>query len=328
MVNLSYYELLEVSQNFTLKELKFSYKKLAKIHHPDTKNDFNKSDETFKLISTAYQILLCPIKKAKYDREQGSSLFSKFTSFKSDIHSNTASDMFDNSMKINDKNLEVINVRLTFKESYFGSLKNIKYLKKALCSYCDGTGSKDKKLRTCPKCNGMGTKSIKSGFLKSEVFCDYCDGTGSISLMPCDACDGHKYTMKKTSVELNIPNGLSDGDKLNVTIDELNSFNLKLHIKNNTDFIKQEENLFKQIDLSLTKAILGTNLNIILFDKKINVVIPKNTKHKDLIILKEKGFPSINSKSSYGNIVLEINIIYPVLNEENVKLLYNLDIVS
>jgi len=326
MDNLSYYDLLEVPKDFTLKELKASYKRLAKIHHPDITNDCPISEEKFKLISTAYQILLCPIKKQEYDREQSGSFFSEFSFSMNDLYSNTASDIFNDSFNKHKENLEIIDLNISFKESFFGSKKNISFFKTIYCSSCDATGSKDKKLRSCPKCNGRGKNSVKSGFLEAEVDCEFCGGNGTIHLIKCDTCDGTKKIKSKESIEINIPKGISDGDKLKITIDDLNTFYLKLHIENDSDFIKQDENLFKQIDLPLTKAILGTHIDLALFDDTINVEIPKNTKHKDLIIIKDKGFPSINSNSSYGNIVLEINIIYPILNEENLELLYKLDL--
>lgn len=55
---MNYYEILGVTPNATLKEVKSAYKKMAKIHHPDKNNGDKNSEEIFKKITHAYQELL------------------------------------------------------------------------------------------------------------------------------------------------------------------------------------------------------------------------------------------------------------------------------
>lgn len=62
---MSHYETLGVSSDATPEEITASYRKAAMRHHPDRENG---SDEQFKAVNTAYQVLSDPKKRADYDQ--------------------------------------------------------------------------------------------------------------------------------------------------------------------------------------------------------------------------------------------------------------------
>lgn len=61
-----YYQILGISPRATQLEVKRSYRKLAVQFHPD-KNQSKESEEKFKEISLAYEVLRNPEKRAQYD---------------------------------------------------------------------------------------------------------------------------------------------------------------------------------------------------------------------------------------------------------------------
>ena len=63
----NYYDLLEVSPSATLAEIRRSYHRLARLHHPD----LNKQalDTHIKHLNLAYQTLRDPHKRAIYDEQ-------------------------------------------------------------------------------------------------------------------------------------------------------------------------------------------------------------------------------------------------------------------
>jgi curved DNA-binding protein CbpA len=61
-----YYKILDISQNATIEEIKYAYRKLAKLYHPD-RNKGN--DEKFKRLSEAYSTLINPKTRKEYDQE-------------------------------------------------------------------------------------------------------------------------------------------------------------------------------------------------------------------------------------------------------------------
>lgn len=64
-MNKDYYKILGVSKNASADEIKRAYRKLAHQHHPDKNSG---SDEKFKEINEAYQILSDANKRAQYDQ--------------------------------------------------------------------------------------------------------------------------------------------------------------------------------------------------------------------------------------------------------------------
>src|SRR5271157_1306534 len=62
-----YYETLGVPRTASADELKKSFRKLARQYHPDVAKDKKKSEERFKEINEAYEVLSDPEKRKKYD---------------------------------------------------------------------------------------------------------------------------------------------------------------------------------------------------------------------------------------------------------------------
>jgi curved DNA-binding protein len=62
-----YYESLGVQRTASADEIKKSFRKLARLHHPDVAKDKKKSEEKFKEINEAYEVLSDPAKRKKYD---------------------------------------------------------------------------------------------------------------------------------------------------------------------------------------------------------------------------------------------------------------------
>lgn len=73
--NKDYYEILGISKDASIEEIKKAYRKLALKLHPDRNPDDSASEERFKLVSEAYGVLIDPNKRAEYDRFRQSGSF-------------------------------------------------------------------------------------------------------------------------------------------------------------------------------------------------------------------------------------------------------------
>ncbi len=65
----NYYEILEVAQTATKKEIKKSYYRLAKKYHPDHNQGDAAIAEKFKAVGEAYRVLSDDVARADYDRQ-------------------------------------------------------------------------------------------------------------------------------------------------------------------------------------------------------------------------------------------------------------------
>jgi curved DNA-binding protein len=128
---MNYYETLNVSKDATPEEIKKSYRKLVKEHHPDKTGG---DDSKFKQISEAYETLSDPVKKEQYDnKSRGYSPFGggfqdtsnpfahAFRGFGGDF-----ADMFNQSFGGEAKGYDVrISISITLEECYEGVRKYI-----------------------------------------------------------------------------------------------------------------------------------------------------------------------------------------------------------
>ncbi len=141
-----YYKVLGLERNATTDDIVKAYRNLAKQYHPDRNIGNKESEEKFKQIQEAYDVLSDDEKKHQYDNP-----FS---------HVNVNFDIFKQAsiQKGNDISIEVI---LTLKEGCFGVTKEVIYQRGKTCEDCQGVGFEN--LITCDKCNGNGKiKSIST----------------------------------------------------------------------------------------------------------------------------------------------------------------------
>lgn len=67
-----YYKILEVPQTATIDEIKRSYRRLARLHHPDLHQQA--LDIHIKRLNQAYEILGNPVKRKHYDEQRAETL--------------------------------------------------------------------------------------------------------------------------------------------------------------------------------------------------------------------------------------------------------------
>src|SRR3970040_500177 len=63
-----YYEILGVSRDARDEEIKKAYRKLARKYHPDLNPNNKQSEEKFKEVQEAYEVLSDAEKRRKYDQ--------------------------------------------------------------------------------------------------------------------------------------------------------------------------------------------------------------------------------------------------------------------
>lgn len=85
--DLDFYKILGVPPNASSKEIQAAYRKLAREYHPDLNPGKPYTEETFKLINVAYQVLKDPEQRKKFDflREYGVAFQNPFARNPTDV---------------------------------------------------------------------------------------------------------------------------------------------------------------------------------------------------------------------------------------------------
>jgi DnaJ-class molecular chaperone len=250
-----YYKILGVSRTADDKEIKTAYRKLARKYHPDVNPGNNAAEERFKEISEANEVLSDPRKRAQYDQfgEQwrqasqrppqsggpagGAPFEYEFTGFPGglgDLFESLFGDKFGKSTRPASKGDDVeYGLDLTLDEIVRGVKKKVKL------SIED----------PCPECGGSGTSRNRQG--------TFSIGTA------CSRCHGHGYIPNIRSVEVDIPAGVSEGQRIRLTGQgaaghggQRGDLYLLVRIKNSSDYERQGKDLIMDVAVPFTVASL------------------------------------------------------------------------
>lgn len=347
-----YYEILGVNKDASSDEIRKAYRQLAKKWHPDANPDNRKeAEEKFKEIGEAYSVLSDPEKRKMYDQfgtadfnaggaggNYGSSGFGGFSGFDGfddfggfdDIFSSIfgggrrSSSSSSNRGPQKGRTLRT-SMTITFEESFTGVTKDFTINKNVKCDECDGTGAKKgTKIETCPHCHGTGqVKKNQSlgGFatFQTIVTCEECRGTGKIIRNPCEKCGG-KGTVRKTStISVDIPAGISDGQTLRLSQKGEPGINggengdilIDINVRPSKVFNRNGDDVECTIPITITQATLGANLSIPrVIGDNIEYTIAEGTQSGTKFTIRGEGFKDVNS-SNRGNLVFTVQVQTP-----------------
>ena len=345
MIEIDYYELLEIEKTSDKAAIKKAYRKLAMQYHPDKNPNDKEAEEKFKSINEAYQVLSDDEKRALYDRYGKAGLeghggrSSGFGGF--DDLGSVFEEMFGSAFgggrsrkqrKSYSYNLDVtVEVKLEFNEAVFGCNKEIKYKYKTACKPCSGTGSKDGKLSTCTTCNGQGQVHARQGFMTFAQTCPKCGGTGQAAAASCKSCSGTGYDELKDSFKVDIPEGVNDGMRIrvshkgNIAPDgSRGDLYLQVKVKEDSHFVRHDDDIYYEAPIFFTQIALGGKITVPTLRGEIELEIPKGAKDKQQFTFKGEGVKSVQGYGK-GNLVVQIKIEYPKeLNSEQIELLEKL----
>ncbi len=320
-----YYEILGVEREAGADEIKKAYRKLALKHHPDKNQGDGDSEEKFKEINEAYSILCDEEKRAAYDRfgHEGMGAFSSGGGGGfgfSDIFSDFFGDIFSQpNKKTRRKKGEDLRygVRIRFEESLFGVSKQIKYNRYETCSSCDGTGAKKGTKRvSCPVCKGTGEIRQQQGFFSISRTCYKCNGEGEIIENPCPVCKGEGRVIKERKLDIKIPAGIDDGNRLKVSGEGSSGLfggpngdlYVDITVEPHSVFKRQGNDIFVSMPVSFSQAALGCEIEAPTVDGKSTIKILPGTQSGTQFTLKGKGAPRLNGGvrgNEYISVVVE-----------------------
>lgn len=346
METFDYYEILEITRTSDKETIKKAYRKMALKYHPDRNPDDKNAEEQFKRINEAYEVLSDDSKRQIYDKygKEGlqNSGFSGFSGRDfSDIFGDLGSifeSAFGGSFGFSSQkskgayNLdEIIGLELSFKEAVFGCKKEMHNSFKVACGDCKGTGAKGGKLETCKDCGGKGQVYMRQGFMTFAQTCPTCKGAGQKSAEKCPKCKGSAFEMSSESFEVNIPEGIDDGNRIRIggrgnadKNGKRGDLYIAVSVAEDEVFVRDGENIYMEVPVFFTSIVLGTTLKIPSLRGELELKIPPNTRDKEQFVFDNEGVKDVNS-AYRGKFVAQIKITYPPkLNAEQKALVEKL----
>lgn len=346
-----YYEVLGVSKNATDEEIKRAFRKLAKEYHPDVNKEPG-AEEKFKEIGEAYAILSDPAKRKQYDQfghaafQNGGGTSSGFENF--DFGSINLDDILNDlfgggfggfgfnssrgrSTSRNSRGEDVrVVVNLSFEEAVKGCEKNISFDVNVACSKCHGQGGFDEK--TCPTCHGQGRVLSEQqtifGYMQTQKICPDCHGQGKTYSSICSECRGKGIVKSTKNLTVVIPEGVDENAQLRLSGKGGTGVNggsngdvfVEFKIKEHPFYERQDQDIYLEVPLTITEAILGCKKEIPTLTGNVLLEIKPGTQNYTKLKLKGKGIKSPNSLLR-GNMYVVVNIITPTKLDRKQKTL-------
>lgn len=321
-----FYKLLGVDKNATPAQIKKGFRKMAMKHHPDKGG----SEELFKEISRAYEVLSDEEKRQNYDEYgeegidgppggEGMDIF--------DLFGGGGRRRGGRQGKRKGEDVQ-FTLSVALQDMYKGVQKRLRLTRNIKCKGCNGKGHHgDANQATCRGCKGQGVRTvirqIGPGMIQQmRGRCDMCDGTGQTIAAKdrCRDCRGTKVQSEKKELEVYVERGMGHGSKsvfhgeshqLPNTIpgDVIVTIKQKPH----PVFRRDGRHLFIRKTLSLSQALCGFQISVTHLDGRELLVKSdgKCIKPGDFRVIREEGMPIRGRPHSKGDLYVEFDVEFP-----------------
>jgi molecular chaperone DnaJ len=308
-----YYEVLEVERTATIDEIERSYKRLARLYHPDRNIGDPEAAEKFKEATEAHEVLAHEEKRARYDRYGHAGLNgdvgfgpagATFTDIVSDLFSafmggSGGGQRRRGGPRRGGDRRQVMDVQL--KDIINEIRAQVQVRRFELCTDCGGKGTKTGKRNPCVQCAGRGEFVQRQGFFEVRQTCPRCNGEGTIIADPCGTCRGDGRVEATRTVEARVPAGADTGMRLLLPGEgdagqpgaERGDLELVVRVADHPDFQRDGVNLACAVPISFSQAALGASIEIPTITGKTSLHIPRGTQSHSELRVSGEGLPEL-----------------------------------
>ena len=290
-----YYELLGVSRKAAQKEIRQAYRKLARKYHPDLNPGDKSSEEKFKQVQEAYDVLSDNKKRQMYDQfgfETPGAGGAPGGADSGDVHFDFGGfdfgggggagpsfrDLFSQyfrggataeapSRPEPGSSLEY-QIEITFWEAVHGTVKKLTIARLDACTDCRGTGTVGQP-QTCTACGGTGQVTQTSGRMRFNLTCTRCGGTGRIRNL-CRLCGGDGRVRRVDTIDVRIPAGVQTGSRVRVpgrgnagtAGAPPGDLYIITEVQPHSFFERRGDDLYTVVPITVTEAALGAKIEV------------------------------------------------------------------
>lgn len=336
-----YYEVLGVARDADETQIKKAFRRLARELHPDVNAHDPEAEEKFKEAAEAYEVLSDSQRRELYDRYGHEGLkrggyapnFGNFGSL-SDLFSAFFGGGVDSAFGGSAGGEDIlVSTTIDLAQAASGTQVEIRYSVRERCEVCHGNGATPgTPIVTCERCNGAGQLQAVSrtpfGQLVRTTVCTTCHGSGRIAREPCRKCHGSGNVMADRELVVDIPAGISDGQRVRLTRRGHASegggsdgdLYVLVRVTADDRFIRDGDDLVTVIDLLSPYAALGTSVDVPTLAEPVPLAVPSGTQPGTEFVITGAGMP-ILGRSGKGNLRVIVNVITPQrLNTEQREL--------
>ncbi|MGH9217581.1 MAG: molecular chaperone DnaJ [Acidimicrobiales bacterium] len=346
MPTTDYYEVLGVTRDASTDEIKRAYRRLARQLHPDVNPD-PATQERFKKVTNAYEVLTDPGKRELYDLG-GDPLASgngagggfgagfSFTDIMDAFFGGTGASRGPRS-RVRRGQDALVRLEVELAEAAFGATQDLQVDTAVVCSACHGAGtSPGTEMVTCATCSGRGEVSqVQRSFLGQVMTtrpCPQCHGFGVVNPRPCVECAGDGRVRTRRDLTIKIPAGVDAGTRIQLAGQgevgpgggPPGDLYVELVVRPHPVFTRSGDDLHCTVALPMTAAALGTKVELVTLDGTEAVEVRPGAQHGQKLTVPARGIPKLRG-TGRGDLVVHLEVQTPTrLDDRQEELLREL----
>lgn len=328
-----YYRILGVSSKATAKEITSTYRKLARQLHPDANPGDEASEERFKQISAAYEVIGDVEKRKRYDevRAMGPMAggFGPGGPPGAGFGGADLGDLLGNlfgkgragrSQPTGPQRGADLEAALTmpFDAAIAGATTTVQVTSDVRCPDCSGSGAAPGTVpRACGVCGGRGAVEEDQGFFSFSRPCSSCGGRGTVIETPCVGCGGRGAVHRPREIKVKIPAGVRDGQRIRVKGRGGAGSNggpdgdlfVRVQVQAHRTFGRTGDHLTVSVPVTLAEAALGAEVSVPTMDgDPVTIRIPAGTPSGKTLRVRKRG---VRTSRSTGDLMVTVQVDVP-----------------
>ncbi len=333
-----YYEILGVSRDADINEIKRAYRKLAMKYHPDRNKDDAEAAEKFREVTEAYEVLSDEEKRKRYDQYGHAGVDDQMQDFWSrggfqeshafrdfgDVFGDIFGDIFGfggagggaRSGRGADLRYQL---ELSLEDAARGREVELEIPKQMTCDTCHGSGARPGTSPVpCRTCGGHGQVQMQQGFFAIRRTCPECHGQGVRIESPCVACGGAGRVRRSKKLKVRIPPGVYDGAQVRVAGEgeagvqggPPGDLYIVVRLKKHPIFERDGADLYCDMPITFPQAALGAEVEAPTLEGRVKIRIPAGTQGGKVFRVRGKGVPDIRENRT-GDLYVRVRIAVP-----------------
>jgi molecular chaperone DnaJ len=340
------YIVLGVKREATTADIKRAYRRLARRFHPDINPGDREAAARFREIADAYETLVDPDRRRRYDSGTGTSRSDDSNSFGfagfdfsgavAGSRATTFGELFEDVFTRRSARDQTgraergadmhLKATLSFEDAWRGVDWPVAVMRHDTCRACAGTGHQRTAESRCLSCEGSGVVRSIRGRMVFSKNCPHCGGSGRRRQLACASCEGLGVETRSETLTVPIPPGIADGSRVRVAGKghagvrggPPGDLYIDVQVRPHHVYRREGDDLHMIVPIAIHEAALGAKVEITTPDGVARLRVPPGTQSGQRFRLRERGAPSLRS-GQRGDLVVEVRLMLPKLLDERSK---------